>query len=185
MVSQTITRKGSADICHRVMNERMKCFNVHGHTYLYELTFAFDQMEDIGYQIDFKEIKRVGCDWIDDVLDHGSMLNPKDQTLIDAVVKLESKMWLMSLNGAGEYCNPTVENIAKEIFLAMEVLFEPYESLWIHNVRLYETPNCYTDADRDSIWPKDRANFMKANADALIRYREKKGIVNYDDRKTA
>ena len=55
---QTITRKGSFDVCHRVMNEKMKCFHVHGHTYLYELGFSFSQIETIGYNIDFKEIKR-------------------------------------------------------------------------------------------------------------------------------
>jgi hypothetical protein len=56
---QYITRKGNFDSGHRVMNERMKCFNIHGHTYLYELEFEFNEMEEIGYAIDFKEIKRV------------------------------------------------------------------------------------------------------------------------------
>ena len=75
---QYITRSGTFDSGHRVMNERMKCFNLHGHTYLYDLTFSFDSMKDIGYAIDFKEIKRVACQWIDDILDHGFIVNPKD-----------------------------------------------------------------------------------------------------------
>ena len=29
----------------------------------------------------------------------------------------------MSLNGKDEYCNPSVENIDREVFLAMEILF--------------------------------------------------------------
>ena len=33
-----------------------------------------------------------------------------------------SKLWLMSLNGEGEYCNPSVENISKEVFLAIDTL---------------------------------------------------------------
>ena len=57
MKKQYITRKGTFDSGHRVMNERMKCFNIHGHTYLYELEFEFNEMEEIGYAIDFKEIK--------------------------------------------------------------------------------------------------------------------------------
>ncbi len=56
---QYISRKGNFDSGHRVMNEFMKCYNIHGHTYLYELTFSFENMEEIGYAIDFKEIKRV------------------------------------------------------------------------------------------------------------------------------
>ena len=110
---QYISRKGNFDSGHRVMNERMKCFNIHGHTYLYELTFEFNEMEEIGYAIDFKEIKRVGCQWIDDLLDHGMILNPKDTELIQTTRNYGTKLWLMSLNGEGEYCNPSVENIAK------------------------------------------------------------------------
>ena len=72
---QYISRKGNCDSMHRVMNEKMKCFLPHGHTYLYELTFSFENMEEIGYAIDFKEIKRVFCQWIDDLLDHGAILN--------------------------------------------------------------------------------------------------------------
>ena len=44
---QYITRKGNFDSGHRVMNEQYKCYNLHGHTYLYELTFNFQEMEDI------------------------------------------------------------------------------------------------------------------------------------------
>ena len=58
MKVQYITRKGNFDSGHRVMNEFMKCYNIHGHTYLYELTFSFENMEEIGYAIDFKEIKK-------------------------------------------------------------------------------------------------------------------------------
>ena len=116
---QLITRNGNFDSAHRVMNEKMKCFSLHGHTYLYSLTFSFEKMESIGYALDFKEIKRVYMQWIDDILDHGSILNPKDEIVIKAVNELGNKLWLMSLNGEGEYCNPSVENIAKEIFLSL------------------------------------------------------------------
>jgi 6-pyruvoyl-tetrahydropterin synthase/tetratricopeptide (TPR) repeat protein len=140
MTIQYITRKGSFDSAHRLMNERVKCFSIHGHTYLYELTFVFQRAQPIGYAIDFKEIRRVGATWIDDTLDHGAILNPKDADFKAAAIATGSKLRLMSLNGPGEYCNPTVENVAKEIFLAMEVLFADWVDLRIHRVRLYETP---------------------------------------------
>ena len=79
-------------------------------------------MEEIGYAIDFKEVKRVFCQWIDDILDHGMILNPKDELLIRTTKEYGTKLWLMSLNGENQYCNPSVENIAKEIYLAMEIL---------------------------------------------------------------
>jgi 6-pyruvoyltetrahydropterin/6-carboxytetrahydropterin synthase len=70
MKRQNIIRSCTFDSGHRVMNEKMKCFNMHGHTYLCDVDFEFYEMEDIGYAIDFKEIKRVGLQWIDDLLDH-------------------------------------------------------------------------------------------------------------------
>lgn len=180
--SQTITRKGSFDSGHRVMNEKFKCFNVHGHTYLYELTFGFTQPKEIGYAIDFKEIKRVGCQWIDDVLDHGMLLNPKDFKLIETTKELGSKLWLMSLNGEGNYCNPSVENIAKELFLAQEIIFEDYENLWIENICIYETPNCQTVCTKNSITKEERENFHKAKKEEIKNYTKSKGLLEYDDR---
>ena len=68
---QEIVRMAEFDSMHRVMNEKMKCFNVHGHRYKVEMGFEFDSNqfgdESIGYAIDFKEIKRVGSQWIDDL----------------------------------------------------------------------------------------------------------------------
>ena len=185
MKKQYITRKGSFDSGHRVMNERMKCFNIHGHTYLYELEFEFNEMEEIGYAIDFKEIKRVGCQWIDDILDHGMLLNPHDLKLIETTKDYGSKLWLMSLIGFGEYCNTSVENIAKEIFLAMMVLFNPsvYPNLRIHRVIIYETPNCSTICSRESISDIEAANWMLVRYEELTKYTLDKGIFEYDDRK--
>jgi len=180
---QYITRKGTFDSGHRVMNERMKCFNIHGHTYLYELTFRFQEMENIGYALDFKEIKRVGCQWIDDLLDHGMILNPKDDVVIDATNKIGSKLWLMSLNG-DEYCNPSVENLAREVFLAQEILFEKYPMLRVWHLRLYETPNCYTDCYGESIQHAEKDLFYTHKYESIKNYATDKGIVEYDDRKS-
>lgn len=183
MKKQYISRSGTFDSGHRVMNERMKCFNMHGHTYKYELEFEFNEMEDIGYAIDFKEIKRVGCQWIDDLLDHGMIVNPEDRAVIDAAIATGSKIWYMSLNGKDKYCNPSVENIAKEIFLAMAVLFASYKNLNIHKITLYETPNCFTTCVKESISSEEAQNWMASNAVAVSGYGTDKGVFEYDDRK--
>jgi len=180
---QYITRSGNFDSGHRVMNEAMKCFNIHGHTYLYDLTFSFKTMEDIGYTIDFKEIKRIGCQWIDDVLDHGLIVNPKDTVYIEAAKSINNKIWKMSLNGEGKYCNPTVENVAREVFIAMEILFESYSDLKIHQIKIHETPNCHTVCDYDSIPNVERENFRDTNFVSIKEYADEKGILEYDDRK--
>ena len=186
--TQYISRKGNFDSGHRVMNEFMKCYNIHGHTYLYELTFSFESMEEIGYAIDFKEIKRVFCQWIDDTVDHGMILNPKDTKLIETTREYGTKLWLMSLNGEGNYCNPSVENIAKEVFMAMDTLSkvlykDSTTELEIHSVKIYETPNCWTDCFRDSISFTERIHFSKARFEEIKNYALEKGVLEYDDRK--
>lgn len=181
-IVQYITKKGTFDSMHRVMNECMKCFNVHGHTYLYELTFEFNQIQDIGYAIDFKEIKRIACQWIDDTLDHGAILNPLDKSLIQACKETKSKLWLMSLNGKNKYCNPSAENIAKEIFLVVSILLNS-SHLKLYNVRLWETPTCYTDCTEDSISEGERLNFQQVRLLEINKYKKDKGVVVYDDRK--
>jgi 6-pyruvoyltetrahydropterin/6-carboxytetrahydropterin synthase len=185
---QYITQKTNLDCGHRVMNERMKCYNIHGHTYLTELTFSFENMESIGYAIDFKEIKRVFIQYLQDFMDHGMILNPHDAKLIETVKDYNTKLWLMSLNGANEYCNPSVENIAKEVFLAMEILSDTLykdskTGLKIHKVTIYETPNCYTECLAESISTKEWDNFNLERRNEISEYAESKGVLEYDDRK--
>jgi len=139
-------------------------------------------MKDIGYQIDFKEIKRVACQWIDDKLDHGFIANSKDVNYIEVALKEGSKVWEMSLEGIGKYCNPSVENVVKEIFLAMEILFEGYDDLNIYEIKLNETPKCYTICNSESISDSDRSNFKNVRYEEIKQYADDKGIVEYDDR---
>lgn len=185
---QYITQKTNLDCGHRVMNESMKCFNIHGHTYLTELTFSFTQMEDIGYAIDFKEIKRVFVQYLQDYMDHGMILNPKDELLIKTTKEYGTKLWLMSLNGEGEYCNPSVENIAKEVFMAMDILSKTLygdskTGLKIHGVKIYETPNCFTECFEESILNSEKIRFWDAKAVEIAKYAKEKGVLEYDDRK--
>ena len=178
-----VTIKKHADCMHRVVNHVSKCRHVHGHSYLYDLTFSYPTISDIGYSLDFAEIKRIGVQWIEDHMDHGAILNPHDKIMIEACDKLNSKIWIMSLNGESEYCNPSVENIAKEVFLVMEVLFKD-SPITPHQIKIYETPNCYTDCFVGSISDAERANFYKKNESSILAYRSALGTLEYDDRKT-
>lgn len=185
-MSQIIAKKGSFDSMHRVMNEKMKCFNIHGHTYLYELKFGYNTEEAIGYAIDFKEIKRIHMQFIDDYFDHGAILNPKDEIMIDAVNQLHSKNWFMGLKGYGEYCNPSVENIAKELFILLDCICKKLPTsgnLWVDEIVLYETPNSYTECCILSISTQETTNVTKINELLLNNFLKEKGWIEYDDRK--
>jgi len=140
-------------------------------------------MESIGYAIDFKEIKRVFGQFIDDYLDHGFIANPHDVNYIEVCQKEDSKIWEMSLNGVG-YCNPTAENIAKEIYLIADYLVHDVKTgLRCIDIKLWETPNCFVNANFDSLETGQKANFFEERGQELKEYKLKKGELNYDDRK--
>ena len=179
---QKITRKGSFDAAHRVMHERVKCFNLHGHTFLYELTFGFKEPEDLGYALDFKEIKRVACAYIDHVFDHCTIMNPQDSVLLDCVDNLGTKKYLMSIKGPGADCNPSAEYIAKEIFIQIAELMNT-DNIWLESLRLYETPNCWVDTTKDDIGAEEALNVLNYNAQRIEYFKQIKGTFEYDERK--
>lgn len=182
-MSQSITRKGSFDAAHRVMHERVKCFNLHGHTFLYELTFSFNEPEALGYALDFKEIKRVACAYIDEVFDHCTIINPKDSLVKECVEKLGTKLYEMSLNGEGVDCNPSAEAISKELFIQIAFLMDT-ANLWLKSLRLYETPNCWVDTHHTDIHPADIANVLNdSRREKLIAFKAAVGTFEYDERK--
>lgn len=182
-MAQTVTRVFTFDSGHRVMNEKFKCHNLHGHTYKVEAEWTFNNMEDIGYAIDFKEIKRLFGQFIDDYLDHGFISNPKDDIYLEACEKQGSKLWIMSLNKSG-YCNPTAENIAKELYLIADFLVHDIKTgLRCSKITLWETPNCYVTADFDSLRAGEKANFMEKKGELLEQFKKSKGKLDYDDRK--
>lgn len=183
-MKQLISRKFEFDAGHRVMNEQFQCFNMHGHRYYGKIVFKYNNPDPIGYAIDFKEIKRVGLAWINKYLDHAFIANPMDEEVLSTLVKINSKTWMMSLNGS-EYCNPTAENISKELFMTMELLFDEIykpQGMNVFKVVLYETPNCSVVCKSDSITKSERKNFMKVNKDNILNFRDRLGILNYDDR---
>ena len=179
---QKITRKGTFDAAHRVMHERVKCFNLHGHTFLYELTFAFKEPEGLGYALDFKEIKRVACAYIDEVFDHCTIVNPKDTVLIDCVNKLGTKLYKMTIGGPDADCNPSAESIAKELFIQIYNLMSN-ENIWLDSIRLYETPNCWVDTNIDCINAQDWDTVAYARQDAIREFKKKVGTFEYDERR--
>lgn len=173
---ETITRVFEFDSAHRVMNETVKCFNLHGHRFKVELTFEYFRKEKIGYALDFKEIKRVAGRWLDESFDHACIVNPLDILIINLCQGNGWRLYIMGL-GHREDINPSAENMAEEIFYCINLLFANREDLHLKHVRLYETPNCWVDVDGSSIEATDE---VKRD---IIEWRDRLGIMNYDSRK--
>ena len=184
---QTIERSITFDSMHRVMNEAMQCFNVHGHTYKLTLAFTYATEQEIGYAIDFKEIKRVFLQFVLDHFDHAAILNPKDIIMISTCKALKSKMWIMSLRD-DKYCNPTVENIAKELAIIIELLvgiLYKKEELMLFSVKLDETPTCSTTFYcTEGVENNELAqNVINQYGTLIGDYARRLGRKEYDDRK--
>lgn len=172
----TVTRIFEFDAAHRVMNERVKCFNLHGHRFKVEVTFEYYKKAALGYAIDFKEIKRIVGAYIDEHLDHACILNPLDKELIDLCKKNGWRVYIVGM-GRNEDINPSAENLASELFYIIKQLFinDKY-NIWPTNIRLYETPNCWVDSDGWDIVP------MNDFINGLKEWRKSKGEMNYDIR---
>ena len=52
-----------------------------------------------------------------------------------------------------------------------------------HGVKIYETPNCFTEAFYNSITDIERENFYSTKSGEIVEYAKSKGILEYDDRK--
>lgn len=165
---ETITRIFEFDAAHRVMNERVKCYNLHGHRWKVEVTFSYDHIPLLGYAIDFKEIKRIVGDWIDEHLDHACILNPQDEQLIMLCRNYGWKLYVMGMGYADDK-NPTAENLASELFCIIQMLVNTVDLV---SIKLYETPNCWVSTSSPSYsasdgfingvktWRKDKGDFI-------------------------
>ena len=178
---QTITRKGNFDSAHRIMNHKGKCANLHGHTYIYELSIQFNEqaalvnMENIGYPIDFADLKTLAGGYIDYYYDHALIYNPCDTDLV--AIAQNNPTWKtlpMWLKGEGKYCNPSVENIALQLYVELEQLFDINDCPFImSNLRIYETPNSYADVNGQIMQHEVYRNLcdMASNLDRIKKWK--------------
>ena len=175
-----LTRTFTFDAAHRVMNEKAKCFNLHGHTFRIDVTFRYSEKSALGYAIDFKEIKRLAGTWIDEKFDHAILLNPLDEEVIALCEKNSWRMYLMGL-GEKDDVNPSAENIASEVFYCLDYIFKENfdRTIVVENIRLYETASCWVDVDSADYEATDAVDV------ALATWAEKMGVESYDIREDA
>lgn len=174
---KTLTKIFEFDAAHRVMHERIKCFNLHGHRFKVELTFEFKEVSALGYAIDFKEIKRVAGTFIDKYLDHSCVLNPDDKELVKLCADNGWRYWIMGMGAEGDI-NPSAENIANELLYILRYLFQHSgHGINLTSIKFYETPTCWVEVDE--ITYAANSNFFPF----LDAFAKNIGVFEYDDRK--
>ncbi len=93
---------------HRLLDYEGPCRNLHGHNGKAEIEFQAPGLDSKGMVFDFREIKRVIKQWIDDHLDH-VMILCKDDPMVPILKERAERFHSID-------SNPTAESIAKLIF---------------------------------------------------------------------
>ncbi len=120
------------DFCygHRLLNYDGKCKYLHGHNGRAVIAIEANALDDRGMVLDFSDIKNIVSRWIDDHLDHRTLLHRADP-LVEVLQAHGQPVFLMD-------ANPTAENIARLIFD-----FTQQQGFPLVEARLWETPNCF------------------------------------------
>lgn len=140
---QHCTRIFTFDAAHKVLEHKSKCKYLHGHTYKLELTCVAPQLDKLGMVADFGDIKLFAEKWLNENLDHNTILNELDP-LLDY---LKSDEGLKANSGRMPYLmpkqqNPTAENLAQLLCFELDKILRQELKVEVYEVRLWETPNC-------------------------------------------
>lgn len=151
------TRILEFDAGHRVLGHENKCKFLHGHRYKAEVTVRGPDLDNLGRVVDFGVIKNLIGGWIDWHWDHNLILHPDDplatlyqQWINECDIENPAESAVL---GHQIFCNrdpyimpagtnPTAENLAQELLEHAAKILP--EHLHVLEVKLWETPNCYS-----------------------------------------
>lgn len=139
----TCTRRLEFDAAHRVERHAGKCSSLHGHRYVIEVTCAAPELTREGFVVDFGVIKSIFGRWIDDNLDHTTLYDGADRTMAALAEQAAAAGWRPWYNVGAP---PTSEALAEHLFGVASRLLS--EHAGVVRVRVYETPNCWSDYPR-------------------------------------
>ncbi len=124
------------DAGHRLFKYRGKCDTPHGHTFRVEIMLNSEQLDQLGFVLDFVELKEAIGKWVDENWDHAFLVNDQDQELLDALQSLTHRKIFAFHNE-----NPTAEVIARTLYSHVKELYGGMVS----KVRIWESPNQYAE----------------------------------------
>lgn len=146
-----ITRRLEFDAGHRIPNHDSQCRHLHGHRYALEVTLEGDVISDAGAAqqgmvMDFAEVKAIAQRQVVDAWDHAFLAWRGDTTVLDFLRTIPGHKTVLF------DAPPTAEHLA---LTALRILDKAYQDKYGNNlrlatVRIYETPNCWADAGRET-----------------------------------
>ena len=121
---------------HRLLGHNGKCVYPHGHTYRAEVLMSADSLNELGFVVDFTELKEKLGDWIDDNWDHAFLVNSRDSELLEGLQRVKGSRLFVFPD-----LNPSAEVMARELYQQVQVLCK-VEPLC---VRVWESPTQYAE----------------------------------------
>jgi 6-pyruvoyltetrahydropterin/6-carboxytetrahydropterin synthase len=147
-----ITRRLEFDAGHRIPDHASQCRNLHGHRYAIEITLGGDIISRNGdaangMVMDFSEVKSLAKTHLVDPWDHAFLVYAGDTAVVDFLQSMPAHKTVVL------DCVPTAENLARLAFRILSAVYRDTYGNHLHleQVRLYETPNCWADADASSL----------------------------------
>ena len=143
-----ITRRLEFDAGHRIPDHNSQCRHLHGHRYVIEISLrgeiiVADGESNNGMVMDFAEIKSIANEAVVQQWDHAFLAYCGDAAVVDFLDSLPGHKTVV-LDVV-----PTAENLARVAFDLLAPLYVDHfgNQLRLERVRLYETPNCWADAE--------------------------------------
>lgn len=137
---------------HRVAGHESKCSNIHGHNYRVTFTCQSDSLDSVGRVIDFGDIKKTLCQWIEDEWDHRFLLWAEDgsavaMALLDPVHMYDKTSGHKQVSLVDDFgvvvvpFNPTAENMAAYLLKLGNIMLSS-RGIQLCSVRVEETRKC-------------------------------------------
>lgn len=147
-----ITRRLEFDAGHRIPDHKSQCRHLHGHRYAIEITLSGTVLDaagnpENGMVMDFARVKDLAKQHIVDAWDHAFLAYRGDTAVVELLAALPDHKTVL-LDAV-----PTAENLARIAFAILDPEYRAVygNQLQLEQIRLYETPNCWADANRTDI----------------------------------
>lgn len=128
---------------HRVYNHESKCAHLHGHNYRIHFYCEAPQLDSVGRVIDFSDIKKYLCEWLEDNWDHKFLIWEDDPW--SKVLKETDPEGTVVV-----HFNPTAENMAEYLLDVIGPKQLKESPVTLYKVVIEETRKCSASAEYTS-----------------------------------
>lgn len=129
---------------HRVYGHESKCANMHGHNYIFEfIVRPKESLDLLGRVVDFSEVKKILCEWLEKNWDHKTILWEEDALVEELENMSMYGEGIKNLNGIIYVpFNPTAENIANHFLMHIAIDLTKNKDWYLYGIVLHETSKC-------------------------------------------